>query len=810
MKSTIRSLRQRPAFSATVIATLALSLGLATAILSLVHEVFVKPLPYPEADRLGILTSTLVSQNWTDSSASVSELRDVGTRASTLETVAIYAAFRTMSLTGNGPAERVDTTFCDAEYFTLHGASPLFGRLFTPAEAQRGVEAPYVVLRHRFWQNRLGGRVDVIGSTLRLNDRPYTVIGVLPPDFRAVGERRHNAEIFLPMQYAPLLYGDQMFDSRTAREFYALAKLKPGVSLAAAHENLAAIAADLGREFPVQHQGWGFNLIPVRDFFFSEVSRLTLALGGGAVFVLLIACVNLGHLFLVQGEARRREFTVRAALGASRRQLLRQCFAEIAALTSLGGLAGLALGSGFVELFNREGALQVPTFTVFAVNPTVVLAVLGLLVACSVGFGLWPALRASRVDLRTALGATDRSAGDKASARRRFLFISAEVALAVLLLVGAGLTVRTLFAINATHPGFAPERLLTATIELDRTRYGDLDVAARATRQLHEQLQGLPGADSTVIWGPRVIGRATFNVINTPEGLDPAVQANRYMARWHSVSPDALIALRIPLVAGRHFDPALGRDSPPEVIVGQNYARRFFPAGDAVGRTLTFSRAGRSYVARIIGVAGDVRHLGRAFDESGIIGDLYFSNWQNPAPAFVVMVRYQADPAPVLAALKDRVAKFDPSIALADVATMEARMARQEGMQALTASIFSAYAALATFLAALGVYGVLAFTVSQRTREFGVRLAVGATPQQILGPLLRTSMGWIGLGIAAGLVAAYFLSSLIKALLVGVATNDPLVYGGTAVGVIVIGLAACLVPAWRASRTDPLVALRAE
>lgn len=807
---TLRSLRQRPVFSLTVVATLALSLGLAAAILSLLNEVFFQPLPYPRSDRLAVLTSTFPAQNWPNASASVPELRDVAARSRTLDTVAAYAAFRALTLTGDGPAEQVATTFCDAHYLTLQGAVASRGRLFTPAEAQRGTEAPFVVVKHRFWKNKLGGRENVVGETLRLNGRTFTVIGVLPDGFRSVAEQRDRADIFVPFQYAPLLYSEQMWENRGGREFWSLARLKPDVTVESAQQELDAIALQLAAEFPESQQGRGFRLHPLRTYFYDEVRGVALALGAGAAFVLLIACVNLAHLFLVRGEARRRDFAVRAALGAGRGQLLRQCLAEIAVLGVAGGAIGIALSFQFVDLFNREGALRVPTFTTFAISPAIVAATLVVLVGCALGFGLWPALRASRVDLREALSAGDRSGGDKAGARRRFAFISAEVALAVLLLIGAGLTLRTLLQIGQRHPGYDPERLLTAVVELDRSRFTNVESIARADRQLHEQIQNLAGVETAVLWGPRVPGRATFNVLTTPPGLDVTDPKNRYMTRRHSVTPDALSALRIPLVAGSYFNPALGHDAPLEVIVGENYVRRFFPNGDAVGQTLKIVGRGRTLDARIIGVARDVRHLGRTFDESGIIGDIYFSMWQMPSASLAILLRYQGDSAAALAALRERVTRFDPTIALADVATMEMRNARQEGMQAFTASVFSVYAALATFLAALGVYGVLSFVVSQRTREFGVRLAVGAQPRQILGQLLREGFFWIGLGAAAGLGGALFLSRLIKSLLIDVAPTDPLVFAATGGIVLVLGLIACLIPAWRAARTDPLVALRSD
>jgi predicted permease len=808
MTPALRSLAKRPVFTSTVILTLALGTGLAATILSLLHEVFLKPLPYADGDRLAVVYSTYPERGWERSSASIPEVQDLRERATLLDSVTVFAAWRSPNLTGDGPAERIETNFSEAGYLEAQGATPFLGRLFTAAESRRDSGAQVAVITHRFWQQHLGGRADVLGATIQFNGRPFSVIGVLPATYRDIGERWQRTEVFLPLAAGPMAYNSGMFDTRGGREYYGLVRLKPGVTPAQAQQEADRIALELARLHPADHTGRGLRLMPLREFFYGDLVKFAAALAAGAAFVLLIAAVNLAHLFLVQGEARRGELAVRAALGADRGTLLRLCLVDALVPGALGGTLGLGLSHLLVGIFNREGVLQMPTFTVFTVNAWAVGGALLLLGLCAGAVALLPALRASRVDLREALQAGGRAPGSRAASRRRHLLISAEIALAVMLLVGAGLTVRTLLNIERTPTGYEASRLLTATVDFDRARYSG-PVLRDTVRRLQTEIAAVPGVESVVHWGPRVLGRASYNIVTTPGSLDSADLKNQFMTRRLHLTPDGFQALGIPLVAGTTFASAPAEDAPWEVVVGENYARRFFPRGDAVGQTVRI-HFGQTRPARIVGVAANVRHSGRTYDETPLIGDIYFSMWQLPSASQSVLIRHHGAPGPVLAAVKDIFARADPLLALADVATMDELLHRETGLQELTASLFGFYAVLATFLAALGVYGVLAFAISQRTREFGVRLAIGARPAQVLGLVLREGLLWIGLGVAAGLFGAFHLAEFIRSLLFGIAPDDPGVLALTGAGVLLVGLIACLGPALRAARTDPLVALRAE
>ena len=809
----MRSLTKRPVFATVVIATIALGTGLIAAIVGLLYEVLVRPLPYPQPERLAFIYSTYPERGWDRASASLPELRDLAARSNAFESVMPFAAFRNVTLQNEQGATLIETNFSDAGYLPAQGAQPQLGRFFTPEETREGVDVAVVILSHGFWQKHLGGRADVLGQIVRFNDRPFTVVGVLPAGYQDLSERWQRAEIFLPFAQAPIAYGSQIFTTRGGRELYGLARLKPGVTLTRARQEADRVALELAKEYPGEHMGRGFLLVSPRDFLFNQVRPLALALGAGALIVLLIACANLAHLFLVQGAARQHEFAIRTALGADRGALIRLSLRDVLVLTCAGGAFGVWLGYLLVRLFNVPGTLPVPLFTVVRIEPLTVAATLTFLAACAGMFGLWPAWRASRVDMRDSLQSGPRASGDRASARRRLLLISGEVALATLLLVGTGLTGRALWRLTHMDTGYRSERLLTALLDLPRTRYSEREELTRFARQLHDELQTIPGLEGAVVWGPRVLGRATYHMTVVLEGLDPADEKNRFTIRRLNVTPDAFRVLGIPLLRGRAPSMSPAPDSELEVVVSEKFARRFFSSGEAIGRRLQVPGPNNTWrSAVIVGVAAPVQHYARSEyqEEEQVLGDIYLSLYQAGAGNLSLLVRTRGQPAAALSALKECVARVDPTLALFDVQTMEERLSEQERPQQFAAGVFAVYGALATFLAALGVYGVLAFSVAQRTREFGVRIAVGATARQILSQLFGQGMRWIGLGIAVGLFGAWQLSGVASKFIKAVQPEDPFVFAAVGGVIFFVGLAAWLIPALRAARTDPIVALRTE
>jgi predicted permease len=412
--------------------------------------------------------------------------------------------------------------------------------------------------------------------------------------------------------------------------------------------------------------------------------------------------------------------------------------------------------------------------------------------------------------LRAVLQGGDRTSGDRAAARRRLALISLEVAVATLLLVGTGLTARSLWWLSHRDTGYDRTNLVTGMLDLPRTRYPDRPALQRFVRQLHAELQAIPGIEGASLWGPRMLGRATYNLITTPEGLDPADPKNHFMTRRLHMTPDALPLLKVSLLRGRLPTDQPAPGAPWEIVISEKYAQRFFPGQDPIGRRVAISNSSPVEYMVVVGVAAPVHHYPRAESEDNVLGDIYLSMWNVPAANLSFLVRSSGDAGAVIRAVRGRIARIDPTLAVVEAQTMESRLAGQERPQRFAAGVFAVYGGLATFLAVLGVYGVLAFSVSQRTREFGVRLAVGASPAQILTRLLAQGALWIGLGLATGLLAAWFAGSLVSALLVGITPTDPLVYAAVATLILLSGLSAWALPAIRASRTDPLVALRTE
>lgn len=811
MTSTLRSLAKRPVFSLTVIATLAFGLGLVSAILSLLYEVQVRPLPFPEPERLTSVWARNESQGWLRASASLPELRDLQQRSPAFAHISPFIADRDFTLATDGrPPVTAETAFIGERYLSLQGAPLVAGRFFSAEECREGSGATLAVVHHRFWQEKLGGRTDVVGSTVRLNNRVFTIVGVLGENYRDLTERWVRTELFIPLSQAHLLYGDAVYTTRGGRQFTGLTQLAPGVTLTAAQAEANRVAAELQREFPVDHTGFTFLLETPRTFLFGEVRRLALALAVGAAVVLLITLVNLSQLFLIQGEARRGEFAIRAALGANRHQLARTCLVDAGVLCAIGGALGLLVAHGMVAAFNREGFLDLPTFTGVQVNLASATATAAILAAAAALFGWLPARRAQRVDLRDALQAGARSTGDRGSNLRRHLLIAAQLAFAAALLVAAVNTVRSLRALQTMPLGYEPTRVLSASYMIDRARYPDRAALRRFNEQLLASLSTLPQVGSAALWGPLAPGRAWYNITTTPSHLDPTEVPHQTMTRRLHVSPGGLATMGIALQQGADFNPAPPATGGLEGIISAKLARRFWPAGDAVGQTI-FLGGNRAQAVTVVGIAADVLQNGRTYDEATAMGDIYLNALQVPSAQSTVALRFSGDAAPVIAALRESVARIDPLLALTEIVTLESRLEREAGPQQLAAAMFGRYALLALLLAGLGIYGVLAFAVAQRKREFGVRLAIGAQPAQVVTGLLRTSLPWIFGGVLAGLAIAWASAGMLQAIMVrGVAATNWPVFAGVGAAVALLGLAASLIPAWRASRTDPLVALRSE
>lgn len=809
-----RAAFRRPGFFLVVVAVVALSLGLAVAAASLVYEVKLRPLPYADAGRLHVLNSVNRTDGWWEAPGSIAEFKRYEQDAQQDAGMAVFYDQETLTLSANSAteqAERIPVTFVEHNFFPLLGVAPALGRTFATEETARASSHPLAVVSHDFWQVRLGGRADVLGHAIQLNGRTYSIIGVMPARFRDVSLEAGIPAVWLPLPHAVNHLGPEYYSNHSLRRCRALLQIRPGVSTRQAQEEADAIGRRLEAEFPSESLGRGFLVQPVRHYFFWRFDRAVTALFVGSLLVLGLAAVNLANLFLVDGLRRGRELSVRAALGADGRQLAFMVAGGAAAPLLVGGLAGLATGAALLEALRRAAVFALPEFVHLEFSAATLGAALLFLVMVVAASALVPAARARRLDLRTALQSGSKGAAEGGS-RGRHALVAAEVSIAATLLVGSGLTLQSLAEMIRRPLGYDPVNLLTMQLQMDRGRLPQREERAAFARRVQETIQGGPGVRAATIFGPSVLGNSNWNIGLIPSHLDPQDPKSATMFQLLNTAPGGLEKLGIRLLRGRDFSPSATPGQPAEVILDERAARRLWPGGDPLGQSLVLAQIVRR-PAVVIGIAAPVSHRGRDFVETDatVTGDAYFSYQQFPMDQVGIVLRVEAGAEEAaLDYVRRQIARLDPTMAVFDVATMPARLAREEQAPRFTATVFGAYAAISVLLTVIGVYGVLAFGLAQRTREFGVRLAVGAQPRQVIGMVLRETGMWIAGGLVVGLGTASLLAPLLGDLLMGSSPRNPGVLAATGLIIAVAGLFAAFVPAWRASRVDPLVALRSE
>ena len=816
LRYALRALLKAPSFAIITVLVVALSLGLATAAAGLAYEVFVRPLPFHLGDRLAIYCCPFPEhgEGWRDAPGSPAAMQDYARAAQSAEAVAIFYAQQTLNVNDSasgGGSERVPVTFVSADYFPLLGIAPVRGRYFTPEECREGTAYPMAVVSHAFWKNHLGGREDSIGIAIQLNGRSYTVIGIMPEAFRDLSNDDGTPQLWLPMPMAAPFLGENFLSSYSLRTFRAAVRLKPGVSFAAAQREADVIAQQIAQAQPKTHYGRTIRLMPAREFFFFNTRQSVLVLFSGAFLVLVLGAVNLVNLFAVDGIRRTHELAVRAALGADSQRLALTLFSRVSVPLALGGLAGLVLATALIRLFNRAGTLTLPDFAQVRLSPGVLLVGLVLLCLVSSVTVIAAVLRTRRFDLRSALQAGAKDVAAPGSVRSRYLLIAAEVALATALLVGTGLTAKSLFKMMRLAPGYNPDRLLTFRLQLDPAKLPTREQRAGFARQLVEALQNGPGIETALLWGPSMLGHAGWTLDVTPAGRDLSNPASALNVQHLQTIPGGLANLGIPLLRGRDFSSGAMPQFPVEAIIDQEAARRLWPGADPIGQIMYRSND-PGWPMKVIGLVPHVLNRGRTFNDGKYLtGDVYTSFYQAAQERISVLIRYRTQhDDTVLTWARAQLARLDPNLAPFDIASMNDRLVREGVGPRFTATIFGVYALISLFSTVVGIYGVLAFSTAQRTREFGLRFAIGASRTQVLGLVLYESLRWIVIGMAAGLVLALEAVSLLEDLLIGVSPRDPSVFAGTVTVILVAGLLATLVPAIRAARVDPLVALRSE
>jgi predicted permease len=795
-----RALRKNPGFTAVAVLTLALGVGANTAIFSVVNAVLIRPLPYENSHELVQLWGTMPQSD--TSPVSPANFLDWRGQNRVFERTAAYTG-QSLNLSGAGEPERIRAARVSADLFELLRARPALGRAFLPEEDQHGGHR-VVVLSHALWQRRFGGNPAVVGQTLSLSDQSYEVVGVMPPNFSFP---RTTTEMWTPIAFSPTERA-----MRDTNFLSVIARLKPGVTLEQARSEMGVLARGLSGQYPDTNTEVGVKVVSYKEQVVGD-ARLSLLLLLGAVgFILLIACANVANLLLGRAAARRKEMTIRAALGASRGRVIRQLLTESVLLSLAGGGLGLLLAHWGLDLLAALQPTNIPRLAELSIDRRVLLFASALSLLTGVAFGLAPALLASKPELNDALKEGVKGTGGGSGRQRlRSLLIVSEIALSLVLLVGAGLMIKSFWRLMQVDPGFNPENTLTAVVSLPVSRYAETDRQIAFFQQAVERVGNLPGVEAAGVTTdiPLFGGSSTgFDV----EGRPPAAPGQRPMVEFRSVSPDYFRAMGISLVRGRTFNERDRADAPGVVIVNETLARRYFPGADPLGKRLGLSKP--TDWREIVGVARDTRNYG--LDEE-VKPEAYMPYTQS-APdylsgsvsAMVLVARTASDPQGVAAAVKREVQALDSSQPVYNIKTMEQYLAESTGQRRFNMLLLAIFAGVAVLLAAVGLYGVMSYAVVQRTHEIGVRMALGARGRDVLRMIVGQGLLLTLVGVALGLAAAFALTRVIRGMLYEVSSTDPATFIAVTSLLVLVSFLACLVPARRATRVDPLIALRSE
>lgn len=788
----LRWLRKHPGFTALSVLTLAAGIGVNTAMFSVVHAVLLKPLPYAEPDRLVWMTESgpEVSNRW----VSYPNFVDWRQRNQVFESMSTFRGW-SANLTGTDQPENVNARMITADYFKVMRATPLLGRDFTDADDQPGA-APVTIISYGFWQKHFGDDPNVVGKQITLDDKGYTVIGVMPESFA------HQGPPPLWLLMGPMNWKER--DVRTGGS--VIARLKPGVTIDETRADMHRVAQQLFQEHPVTNAGADtVTVVSLQDSITQNVGTALKVLFGAVALVLLIACANVANLLLARAATRRKEFALRAALGASRWRIIRQLLIESLLLSLTGGVIGLLFSSWAMALLQKVAHETVPRMGNIEIDGRVLVFNLGASLLTGILFGLAPALRFSKTDLQETLKDSASTTTDGQGKKLRSALVVSEVAVSVALLVGAGLMVKSLLVLLKSDNGFDPNGVLTMELKVSRGRYGDREELSRLLHQVLDSVQAQPGVEKATI-SANLPGLADgWQNDIAPEGyrsLDPGELIN---VDWSIVSADYFQTMKIPILRGRTFTRDEDEQGKPVVLVDENLARRFWPNEDAVGKHLKYdSRTPHE----IIGVVPEVRAYG---SKTKPLIKMYTPMGRAPQRNSILSIRYSnIDPQALTAAITRAVHAIDKDVPLAEVATFDSILAREASPRRFSATLFAIFAGLALVLAVIGVYGVLSYSVSQRTHEVGIRMALGAERHHVLRLFMGQGMTLVLFGLVLGLAGAFALTRLMSSLLFGVSNTDLMTFAVVSLGLVLVGLFACYIPARRATKVDPLVALRYE
>ncbi len=799
-----RMLWKSPGFTAVAAIALALGIGANTAIFSVVNALMLRALPFRDAERLVMVWEFNRPRDQHQNVVAPANFLDWREQTNSFEGLAAFVDGNT-NLTGESDPVEIPAQYITPNLFPLLGVEPLMGRGLTDEDATPN-SADVVLLSFSTWQSRFGGDPAVVGKTLMLNGEPATVVGVMPADFQWFIKKSSNTGK-RPEVWAPIGFSEQS-RVRRGRFLTVVGRLKPGGTREAAQTELDALAARFEQDFPDFNKGWGVELVALREQFTGEIGKALWVLLGAVGFLLLIACANVANLLLARATSRRREMAIRTAVGASRWRIVRQLLTESVLLSLVGGGFGLLLAWWGVEVLVALSPRNLIDFKDVSLNLPVLGFTLGVSVLTGLVFGLAPAFESSRLNTNEALKEGGKGmAGGPRSRRLRGAFVVAEVALALTLLIGAGLMAKSFMRLQQVDPGFRAENVLTMRLTLPVSKYREEPKRTAFYKEAVARVGALPGVESAgavtflPFSGP---GSATsFTVVDRP----PPPAGQSYTTDVRLSDANYFRTMGIPLVRGRNFSEAETTEARRVVLISEALARKYFPGEDPLGKSLVISMRATPTPTEIIGIVGDVKHHSL---DAEVRPTVYWPHPELPLTVMTVVARTKGDPMSLAAAARSEIQSIDPQQPVADVRPMSEWLAESTARSRFSALLLVVFAVIALILAAVGTYGVMSYSVTQRTHEIGVRMALGAQTRDVLRMIVGKGMLLTLAGVVVGLAAAFALTRVMTSLLYGVSATDPWTFAAVAALLLLVGLLACYLPARRATKVDPMIALRYE
>jgi putative ABC transport system permease protein len=796
----LRLMAKKPGFTFIGVLALALGIGANTAIFSVVKAVLLSPLPYSHSERLVWIWETNPGSDIKEEAASMPNFNDWRTQSQSFEAMAGFAN-TAITMTGETEPERIAGSVITASFFSVLGVEPLMGRSFTDEEnGPKG--ARVVIISHGLWQRRFGANPKIVGQVVTLNGNPYQIVGVMPKGFKnPLPAQRNPAELWIPlaMSFEPNL--------RRSDFLSVVGRLRPNVTIEQARAEMKTIASRLEQQYPDTNTGWGTILIPLQERIIGDVRPALWVIVGVVGFLLLIACTNVANLLLARSAARQQEIAVRRALGAGRMRLVRQFLTESIMLALCGGFLGTLLAMWGVEFLVRLGPGNIPRLDEVRLNWQVLLFTLGISILTGMLFGLLPALHATNPNLTESLKEGGRSSTEgRRGARLRSALVVAEIAIALVMLIGAGLMVKSFIRLQGVDPGFKPERILAVDLSLPAAKYKEAPQQLAFWEQLLGRVSQLPGVErvAAVTALPFTGGAVlAFSV----EGRSAPPPGNTPDAEYRVITPGYFETMGISLIKGSAFTEQHTSNTPAVAVINETMARKHFPGEDPIGKRINLGDPEKSPWRTVIGIVRDVRQ--KALDEEPY-PQMYAAYAQFPSRAMTLVARTSSAPSALVPAIRSELAVMDKDQPLYNVRTVEQVMSESISRQRFSMLLIAIFAGVGLVLASVGIYGVMSYTVAQRTHEIGVRMALGASARDVLKMVVGQGMLLAVIGTGLGLSAAFLLTRLISSLLFSVSAADPLTYILIALLLISVALVACLIPALRATRVDPMVALRYE